>query len=105
MNIRMYREQETAHPVAHQSMKAERQKNSPPKQKRMSKYVKSRPSSDRGVFSPKGVLVIGAGVAGIHTALDLANSQFRVYLVEREPIIGGRMVQLHKIFTSMDCTG
>jgi len=52
----------------------------------------------------KGVLVIGGGIAGIQAALDLANSQFKVYLVERSPIIGGRMAQLHKIFTSMDCT-
>lgn len=53
---------------------------------------------------PKGVLVVGGGIAGIQAALDLANSQFKVYLVERSPIIGGRMSQLHKIFTSMDCT-
>jgi len=52
----------------------------------------------------KGALVIGGGIAGIQAALDLANSQFGVYLVEGSPIIGGRMAQLHKIFTSMDCT-
>jgi len=52
----------------------------------------------------KGVLVIGAGIAGIQAALDLANARHKVYLVESGPNIGGRMAQIHKIFTSMDCT-
>ncbi len=52
----------------------------------------------------KGVLIIGGGIAGIQAALDLANAQFKVYLVEKSPNIGGRMAQIHKIFTSMDCT-
>lgn len=52
---------------------------------------------------PKGVLVIGAGVAGMQAALDLANSQLKVYLVERGPAIGGRMAQLDKCFPSNDC--
>ncbi len=52
----------------------------------------------------KGVLVIGGGIAGIQAALDLANARFKVYLVEKGPNIGGRMAQIHKIFTSMDCT-
>ncbi len=53
----------------------------------------------------KGVLVIGGGVAGLQASLDLANAGYKVYLVERSPILGGRMTQIHKIFTSMDCTG
>ena len=53
----------------------------------------------------KGALVIGGGVAGIQSALDLANAGFKVYLIEKSPILGGRMAQIHKIFTSMDCTG
>jgi len=53
----------------------------------------------------KGVLIVGGGVAGVQASLDLANSGYKVYLVEREPILGGRMAQIHKIFTSMDCTG
>ena len=51
----------------------------------------------------RGVLVIGGGIAGIQAALDLADAQFKVYLVERDPSIGGRMAQLDKTFPSMDC--
>ena len=52
----------------------------------------------------KGVLVIGGGIAGIQASLDLANSGFKVYLVEKEPAIGGRMSQLDKTFPTMDCS-
>ena len=51
----------------------------------------------------KGVLVIGGGIAGMQAALDLADSQFQVYLVEKAPSIGGKMAQLDKTFPSMDC--
>ncbi|MFH1690776.1 MAG: FAD-dependent oxidoreductase [Candidatus Eisenbacteria bacterium] len=51
----------------------------------------------------KGVLVIGGGIAGIQAALDLADAQFRVYLVEKTPSIGGKMAMLDKTFPSMDC--
>ncbi len=53
----------------------------------------------------KGTLIIGGGVAGVQASLDLANAGYKVYLIERGPILGGRMAQIHKIFTSMDCTG
>ncbi len=49
-------------------------------------------------------LVIGGGVAGIQAALDLADTGYHVYLVEREPSIGGRMAQLDKTFPTMDCS-
>ncbi|MEM4257628.1 MAG: CoB--CoM heterodisulfide reductase iron-sulfur subunit A family protein [Candidatus Thermoplasmatota archaeon] len=49
-------------------------------------------------------LVIGAGIAGIQAALDLANDGFHVYLVEREPSIGGHMSQLDKTFPTLDCS-
>jgi heterodisulfide reductase subunit A len=52
----------------------------------------------------KGVLVIGGGIAGIQSALDLADSGYQVYLVERTPSIGGRMAQLDKTFPTMDCS-
>ncbi len=51
----------------------------------------------------KGVLVIGGGIAGIQTALDLADAQFKVYLVDKAPSVGGKMAQLDKTFPSMDC--
>lgn len=60
---------------------------------------------DEKKHTQKGALVIGGGVAGVHSALDLANAGFKVYLLERSPVLGGKMNQIHKIFTSMDCTG
>jgi len=49
-------------------------------------------------------LVIGGGVAGIQAALDLADAGHQVYLVEKEPTIGGKMAQLDKTFPTMDCS-
>ncbi len=49
-------------------------------------------------------LVIGGGIAGIQAALDIADAGFKVYLVEREPSIGGRMSQLDKTFPTLDCS-
>ncbi len=50
------------------------------------------------------VLVVGGGISGIQAALDLANTGFRVYLVDKSPAIGGRMSQLDKTFPSNDCS-
>ncbi len=50
------------------------------------------------------VMVVGAGVGGIQAALDLAESGFKVYLVEKESAIGGRMAQLDKTFPTNDCS-
>jgi heterodisulfide reductase subunit A len=50
-------------------------------------------------------LVIGGGIAGIQTALDLAEEGHKVYLVEKSPSIGGRMAQLDKTFPTLDCSG
>ncbi len=50
------------------------------------------------------VLVIGGGIAGIQASLDLADKDMQVYLVEREPSIGGRMAQLDKTFPTNDCS-
>ena len=49
-------------------------------------------------------LVVGAGIAGIQAALDIADSGYKVYLVERAPTIGGRMAQLDKTFPTLDCS-
>jgi heterodisulfide reductase subunit A len=49
-------------------------------------------------------LVIGGGIAGIQTALSIANSGYEVILVEREPSIGGRMAQLSETFPTLDCS-
>jgi heterodisulfide reductase subunit A-like polyferredoxin len=50
------------------------------------------------------VMVVGGGIAGIQAALDLADSGFYVYLVEKSPTIGGRMAQLDKTFPTNDCS-
>jgi heterodisulfide reductase subunit A len=49
-------------------------------------------------------MVIGGGIAGIQASLELANQGFKVYLIEREPSIGGRMAQLDKTFPTLDCS-
>ena len=49
-------------------------------------------------------LVIGGGIAGIQAALSIADSGYQVYLVEREPTIGGHMAQLDKTFPTLDCS-
>ncbi len=50
------------------------------------------------------VLVIGGGIAGIEAALEVAEAGYQVYLVEREPTIGGHMAQLDKTFPTLDCS-
>jgi heterodisulfide reductase subunit A-like polyferredoxin len=49
-------------------------------------------------------MVVGAGIAGMQASLDLANSDYYVYLVERSPTIGGLMARLDKTFPTNDCT-
>ncbi len=50
------------------------------------------------------VLVVGGGIAGIQSALDLANSGFKVYLAEESPVVGGNMSRLDKTFPTNDCS-
>ncbi|MBR5558943.1 MAG: CoB--CoM heterodisulfide reductase iron-sulfur subunit A family protein [Oscillospiraceae bacterium] len=52
----------------------------------------------------KRCLVIGGGIAGIQTALDVADAGFEVDIVEKRPTIGGRMAQLDKTFPTLDCS-
>ncbi len=49
------------------------------------------------------VMVIGGGIAGMQASLDLADSGYKVYLVEKGPAIGGVMAQLDKTFPTNDC--
>jgi heterodisulfide reductase subunit A len=50
------------------------------------------------------VLVVGGGISGIQAALDLAETGFRVFLVDKSPAIGGKMAQLDKTFPTNDCS-
>ena len=50
------------------------------------------------------VLVIGAGIAGMQSALDLSDSGYYVYLLEKSPAIGGAMAKLDKTFPTNDCS-
>ena len=50
------------------------------------------------------VMVVGGGISGIQAALDLADSGYKVYLVEKSPAIGGHMAQLDKTYPTNDCS-
>jgi heterodisulfide reductase subunit A len=63
-----------------------------------------KPASEIEVPIIRKALVIGGGVAGIQAALDLADTGYRVYLVEKEPSIGGMMARIDKTFPTMDCS-
>ena len=62
-----------------------------------------QPLEVREVSVNPNVMVVGGGIAGMRAALDIANSGNKVYLVEREPSIGGHMAQLYKTFPTLDC--
>jgi heterodisulfide reductase subunit A len=49
-------------------------------------------------------LIVGGGIAGIQAALTIADAGYKVYLVEREPSIGGHMAELDKTFPTLDCS-
>ena len=50
------------------------------------------------------VMVVGGGISGMQASLDLANSGYHVYLIERSSSIGGVMAQLDKTFPTNDCS-
>jgi heterodisulfide reductase subunit A len=52
----------------------------------------------------QAALVVGGGIAGIQAALTMAEAGYPVYLVEREPAIGGHMAELDKTFPTLDCS-
>ncbi len=62
------------------------------------------PQTEAVVPVTKAALVIGGGIAGIQAALDLADGGHKVYLVEKEPTIGGIMAALDKTYPTMDCS-
>jgi len=62
------------------------------------------PQIEKTVPVTKAALVIGGGVAGIQASLDLADAGIQVYLVEKEPSIGGIMAALDKTYPTMDCS-
>jgi heterodisulfide reductase subunit A len=61
------------------------------------------PLEMRHVDVQQSALVVGGGIAGIEAALRLADSGKHVFLVEREPSIGGHMARLYKTFPTLDC--
>lgn len=61
------------------------------------------PLEMREVKMTPAVMVLGGGIAGMEAALKLADAGKQVYLVEREPSIGGHMAQLYKTFPTLDC--
>jgi len=61
------------------------------------------PLETREVPVNPNVLVVGGGIAGIQAALEVADSEHQVYLVEKEPSIGGHMAQFDKTFPTLDC--
>jgi heterodisulfide reductase subunit A len=62
-----------------------------------------KPLEKRRVPIHPDVLIVGGGIAGIHAALTLANAGKHVYLVERQPTIGGNMAKFDKTFPTLDC--
>jgi len=63
-----------------------------------------QPLEKKEVSINPNTLVVGAGIAGIQATLEIADSGHKVYLVEREPSIGGHMSQLDKTFPTLDCS-
>ncbi|MEW6717196.1 MAG: CoB--CoM heterodisulfide reductase iron-sulfur subunit A family protein [Chloroflexota bacterium] len=68
------------------------------------RVVHHKPLEPLPVDINPNTLVVGGGIAGISAALELANAGYHVYLVEREPTIGGHMAQLDKTFPTLDCS-
>ncbi|NIS61230.1 MAG: FAD-dependent oxidoreductase, partial [Proteobacteria bacterium] len=67
----------------------------------IAKALLLEPLEEREIQVRQSALVIGAGIAGLQSALDIADSGFRVFLVEKDPSLGGRMAQLNKTYPTM----
>jgi len=70
----------------------------------VAKVALLKPQKEAVVPVTRKALVIGGGVAGIQAALDLGDTGYQVYLVDKSPSIGGRMAQIDKTFPTMDCS-
>ena len=68
------------------------------------KSLRERLKEMKDVKKTGAVAIIGGGIAGIQSALDIANSGFKVYLIEKKPNVGGVMAQLDKTFPTNDCS-
>lgn len=64
----------------------------------------NEPLDPINVHIDPNVLVVGGGIAGIQAALEIADAGYHVYLVEREPSLGGHMAQFDKTFPTLDCS-
>ncbi|HXF85642.1 MAG TPA: CoB--CoM heterodisulfide reductase iron-sulfur subunit A family protein [Anaerolineales bacterium] len=69
----------------------------------VSRVIENEPLEEIKVPINPNTLIVGGGIAGIQAALEIANAGFHVYLVEREPSIGGHMAQFDKTFPTLDC--
>jgi heterodisulfide reductase subunit A len=70
----------------------------------VAKVILSEPLEVKEVSVTPAALVIGGGIAGIQATLDIGDAGFKVYLVEKEPYLGGHVAQLYKTFPSLDET-
>ena len=79
------------------------------KAKRLVRSTVARVALQQELFARKepvtpSTLIVGGGIAGIQAALTIADAGYKVYLVEKEPSIGGVMAQLDKTFPTLDCS-
>ena len=70
----------------------------------VSRVALQEPLEKREIPVNPNVLVVGGGIAGMQAAIEIADAEKQVYLVEKEPCIGGHMAQLDKTFPTLDCS-
>ena len=70
----------------------------------VARAARLEPQTEAVVPVTKKAMVIGGGIAGIQASLDLAENGYKVYLIEKEPSVGGIMAQIDKTFPTMDCS-
>lgn len=70
----------------------------------VAKATKNEPLQLGSIPIERRALVVGAGIAGMQAAIDIADAGYEVVLVDREPTIGGNMVKLDKTFPTLDCS-